>query len=110
VDFLLRTSWYVALANEDDKEIVGAELGAGFVRKKKWCGPYATPNQRHVDFVLIFRDQEAVGSNPIAPTTPFKINSLLLPNPAENANERLVQNHVLSVLSLVRARLFLLLI
>jgi hypothetical protein len=56
------------------------------------------------------RDQEVEGSNPFAPTTPFKINNLCLSNPSENAKERLVQNHLLSVLSPVRERSFLLLI
>jgi hypothetical protein len=48
---------------------LGATLGAEFASEKKWCGPYATPNQRHMDFALIFRDQEVDGSNPFAPTT-----------------------------------------
>jgi hypothetical protein len=48
---------------------LGAELGAEFASEKKWTGPQATPNQRHVDFSLIFRDQEVEGSNPFAPTT-----------------------------------------
>jgi hypothetical protein len=39
-----------------------------------------------------------------------EINNLLLSNPTENANERLVQNHLLSVLSPVRERSFVLLI
>jgi hypothetical protein len=58
----------------------------------------------------LVRDQEVEGSNPFAPTTPFKINNLLLSNSTENANERLVRNHLLSVLSPVRERSFLLLI
>jgi hypothetical protein len=51
-----------------DSKWLGAELGARFAREKRWFGPEATPNQRHVDFVLLFRDQEVEGSNPFAPT------------------------------------------
>jgi hypothetical protein len=58
----------------------------------------------------LVRDQEVEGSNPFAPTTPFRINGLLLSNPAENANERLVQDHLLPVLSPVGEGSFLLLI
>ncbi len=61
-------------------------------------------------FKDLVRDQEVEGSNPLAPTISFKINNLLLSNPTENANERLVQNHLLSVVSPVRERSFLLLI
>jgi hypothetical protein len=57
-----------------------------------------------LDFII--RDQEVEGSNPFAPTTPFKINKLVLSNPTENANERLVQNHLLAFLSPVGERFF----
>jgi hypothetical protein len=68
------------------------------------------PDKAFMGFKYLVRDQEVEGSNPFAPTTPFKINNLLLSIPTENANERLVQNHLLSVLSPVRERSFLLLI
>jgi hypothetical protein len=50
----------------------------------------------------LVRDQEVEGSNPFAPTTAFKINNLRPLNTAEKANERLVQNHLHSVVSPVR--------
>jgi hypothetical protein len=53
----------------------------------------------------LVRDQEVEGSNPFAPTT--KINNLVLSNPTENANERLVQNHLLAFLSPVGERFIL---
>jgi hypothetical protein len=46
-------------------------------------------------FKDLVRDQEVEGSNPFAPTIPF--NNLFSSNPIENANERLIQNHLLSV-------------
>jgi hypothetical protein len=59
---------------------------------------------------MLFRDQEVEGSNPFAPTNPFRINNFIFSNSAKNANERLVQNHLLFVLSPLRERSFLLLI
>jgi hypothetical protein len=58
----------------------------------------------------LVRDQEVEGSNPFAPTNPFGINNFIFSNSAKNANERLVQNHLLFVLSPLRERSFLLLI
>jgi hypothetical protein len=57
--------------------------------------PEATPDKALRIFATLVRDQEVEGSNPFAPTTPFKINNLLLSNSTENANERLVRNHLL---------------
>jgi hypothetical protein len=40
----------------------------------------------------LFRDQEVDGSNPFAPTTPFRINDIYHTRVTQKSKERLVEN------------------
>ena len=53
------------------EEVLRFNLGSIKRFEEKWFGPYATPPKRLRILRLLVRDQEAGGSNPLAPTILF---------------------------------------